>query len=905
MDWSAAALRQLAFLLALVSASSQSVSQETLDYMAKHVKVKYEVVDNFRDSLKTFSCQVSLTNTGDKPVPSRGWVIYWTQLNLLEPNHHPYPEGYLLPDYGIRFKHVQGGQFSMEPDEGFEEVQPGETRVIRFLSENYSVSRTDTYPNWYLAAPGLEPRTIVSTAGEELDWVGDFDAENKWKRFNYDIPEAKAYDRYDPYTAGTRYSVNEVEDLGGPKKHVIPTPAEMSVTEGSHLQLNTRDWAIFAPAKFSSEAKLLGERLGINVVNRKPKSHAIVFKSADIRVTVEGKQLSGPEAYSLTVDPAKDMVEIRSLEPQGAFYGAMSLLNLKDEDHKVPEASIVDAPRFEYRGLMLDVARNFHPMEDVLRLLDLMAQYKLNKFHFHLTDDEGWRLEIPGLEELTTVAGRRCHDLAETECLLPFLGSGPAPNPRGSGFYTIQQYKTILKYAARRHIQVIPEVDMPGHGHAAIKAMEARRKRFLAANNHTEANRFVLVDDDDPSWYKSIQLFLDNAVNPCLDSTYNFVTAVVRSLVETHADIQPLKTFHFGGDEVAKGAWDNSTACNTLLTSGFDFRNYKDLKEYFVRQVSNITHNYGLDLAAWEDGVMQKGSDPYTRSELENSKVYAYAWDNVWEWGVANRAHKLANNGFKVVMAQATHMYFDHPYEPDPEERGLYWAPRFTHTRKAFSFMPTDLYANADVARSGDPVKYDDLCGDDGEDCIELKKPENIAGIQGHLWSEVIRSRQQADYMLFPRFFALVERAWHEPAWERETENNMTRIKKRDEDWAEFANTLGYRELARLDRQGVEYRVPPPGAKMSQGKLVTNVPFPGLKVEFSDDGGATWCETSDDMPLTSGTTILLRTRSASGGRYSRHVQVRIDAANSAQSLVVTSLVILSSAFSLLFNKFFL
>ena len=88
----------------------------------------------------------------------------------------------------------------------------------------------------------------------------------------------------------------------------------------------------------------------------------------------------------------------------------------------------------------------------------------------------------------------------------------------------------------------------------------------------------------------------------------------------------------------------------------------------------------------------------------------------------------LSAGVFQVVMAQATHMYFDHPYEPDPEERGLYWAPRFTHTRKAFSFMPSDLYANADVARSGDPVQFDDLCGDDGEDCVELKKPENIAG---------------------------------------------------------------------------------------------------------------------------------------------------------------------------------
>ncbi|XP_025106238.1 uncharacterized protein LOC112571470 [Pomacea canaliculata] len=900
MDWKRLCL-STCFLISFSSvAYSQVVTQETLSYMGKYLVVKYQVIDNFRDTLKTYQAQITLVNSGTKPIPARGWAIFFCQGNLVEPKHHPYPEGVLLEDQGIRFRHYQGCVFSFEPDGIFEDIPSGATRTFRFLSENFSVARTDTYPNWYVAAPGLEARVIANTAGETLEWVGAFDKENKWKRYDYKTEEAEGHDRYDPYTPAARYEVNRVSDLNGAPKHVIPTPVELKVNGDGFLQLNTKDWTIFAPEQFSNEARILGEYLGIVVSNTRRQSRTIVFKVADVKVTVDGKELSTKEAYELTVDVTNDVIEIKAKEPEGAFYGAMTLLNLKDEKGRVPEVSVMDAPRFSYRGLMLDVGRNFHPVEDVLRLLDVMSRYKLNTFHFHLTDDEGWRIEIPELPELTQVAGRRCHDLEENECLLPFQGSGPTSSPRGSGFYTVEDYKRILRYAAQRHIRVIPEVDMPGHGHASIKAMEARRRKLLKENDEG-ANRYVLVDDDDPSWYKSIQLYTDNAVNPCLSSTYNFVNTVVQTLVEVHRDVMPLTIYHFGGDEVAKGAWQNSTACDVLLTSGFDFRNYKDLKEYFVRQVSNITSRYGLDLAAWEDGVMESGSTPYTRSELQNNGVYAYTWDNVWEWGVAGRAYKLANAGYKVIMAQATHLYFDHPYEPDPEERGLYWAPRFTNTRKTFSFMPSDLYANADVDRSGNPIEHEDLCGEDGEDCPKLKKPENIFGMQGHLWSEAIRTRQQADYMLFPRFLALAERAWHEASWERNKSDNLTRIREREKDWTDFANTLGYRELARLDDLGIEYRIPPPGAKLTHGTIVTNVAFPGLRVEYSSDSGVTWCDVKDNMSVSPGSTILLRTRSATGGRHSRVVSLRVSGtqAGSATRTAPLGLVFITFIFSLM------
>lgn len=195
---------------------------------------------------------------------------------------------------------------------------------------------------------------------------------------------------------------------------------------------------------------------------------------------------------------------------------------------------------------------------------------------------------------------------------------------------------------------------MPGHGHAAIIAMLARYRKFMACGDTARAQQYLLSDAGDKSEYLSVQFFTDNAINPCVESTYNFVEHLVSTVQRIHAQVQPLKTFHFGGDEVAHGAWTKSPKCKALAKKlGLDFTSptiVKDLKEYFVRRVSDITNRFGLDTGAWEDGVLGVNNTPYDRSYLKNKNVYAYAWDNVWEWMHGNRAYKLANAGYKVRM---------------------------------------------------------------------------------------------------------------------------------------------------------------------------------------------------------------------------------------------------------------
>lgn len=194
---------------------------------------------------------------------------------------------------------------------------------------------------------------------------------------------------------------------------------------------------------------------------------------------------------------------------------------------------------------------------------------------------------------------------------------------------------------------------MPGHGHAAIIAMIARYHKFMASGDTSRAQEFLLSDPEDKSEYLSVQFFTDNAINPCIESTYNFIEHLVINVQRIHAAVQPLKVFHFGGDEVAHGAWTKSPKCEALAKKlGLDFTSstiVKDLKEYFVRRVAAITSKFSLDAGAWEDGVLGVNNTPYDRSYLKNKNVYAYAWDNVWEWKHGDRAYKLANAGYKVM----------------------------------------------------------------------------------------------------------------------------------------------------------------------------------------------------------------------------------------------------------------
>ena len=186
---------------------------------------------------------------------------------------------------------------------------------------------------------------------------------------------------------------------------------------------------------------------------------------------------------------------------------------------------------------------------------------------------------------------------------------------------------------------------MPGHAHAAVNAMLARYRR-LRDIDEEEAKKYLLTDFDDTSEYLSIQMFTDNALSPCIPSTYTFIEHIMEELVKMHKDIQPLKRFHFGGDEVPHTAWLNSSACSTVISSG----DKGDIKKHFVAEVSKLAKRHGLGLQAWEDGLMYHGreNEPFDKTGLATDDIRANTWNNIWEWGSGSRSHILANAGYKV-----------------------------------------------------------------------------------------------------------------------------------------------------------------------------------------------------------------------------------------------------------------
>ena len=216
--------------------------------------------------------------------------------------------------------------------------------------------------------------------------------------------------------------------------------------------------------------------------------------------------------------------------------------------------------------------------------------------------------------------------MKERKCTLPQLGSGPTTNNSGSGYYTVDDYKEILTYANDRNIKVIPEFDMPGHARAAIVSMKERHRIYELQRNSSFAENYLLHDPDDQSKYMSVQWFVDNAMNPCIDTTYNFIDHVVTEVKAMHAGIQDLEIFSFGGDEVAKGAWERSPKCIEFMNTNAGIKSISDIKEYFAGRVGDIVGNHGLDISAWEDGLMH-GKNPFNLNSLvPNGRYVIYSF---------------------------------------------------------------------------------------------------------------------------------------------------------------------------------------------------------------------------------------------------------------------------------------
>jgi len=807
--------------------------QEGLQISASPVEIEWKLISNFEPDNK-LRAQLTFVNSGEGQIPADGWALYFNSIRILDPGSFP-------DDYKV--SHIGGYFFKLEPSETFQPIEPGERRDIEYLARFFAIKKSDAPKGFYFVNADDSIETVESVL------VHPFETEEQIHRSpgdNIPVPTPE-------------FTYRKNERLGKMGRHDLSpiTPAPKMIEFADDYFEFSDEILVYHDPEFSHEARFLADILTeFYGIEAEVTDNRNGERRPDIQLARPGNEFNSAEAYRL--DVSSSAIVIASDEPAGAFYGVQSLRSLisnqPGEAKRIQAVSIEDEPAFPYRGMHLDVSRNFHQVDAVKRLLDIMSIYKLNKFHFHLTDDEGWRLAFDALPELTEIGGRRGHTETEDEFMIPVYGSGPDPTPgasMGSGWYTRDEYIDILKFAAERHIEVIPEIDVPGHARAAIIAMERRAERLMEAGDSEGANQYRLHEPEDESVYRSVQNYTDNVINVCLESTYQFMSLVIDDLVDMHHEAEaPLTMIHMGGDEVPRGAWEKSPACNDLMHEK-GIENARNLQGYFFNRLAGKLDTYGLKMGGWEEVALSEDDEGVSGINPDFIKsTVPYAWSNVWGSGTEGRAYKLANEGYKVVMSHASNFYFDFAYEKHWQEPGFYWGAMFD-TEAPFSFMPFNLFRNAEKDSYGNPLAEDYF---DGMVSLNADARENILGLQGQLWSETVNRPERLEYMIFPRLLGLAERAWEgEPEWS-EISNRDEMDEKRILAWNEFANRLGQLELPRLDRYfgDIQYRIPPPGAIIIDGKLHANISLPGFTIRYDLDGN----EPTADSPLYDGPTEL-------------------------------------------------
>ena len=784
------------------------------------MEIHWEVVSN----LEKEGCHARFTfiNKSDSELKGGNWTLYFNQANVM-PQKKENPLG--------EVSHINGDWFKFTPTSDKFLLKPNDTLQFDYHYEDALIKNTDV---------PLGPYFVVNEdqADEEV-----FEAENfAIKAFSRPEQIHRSAKDFVPIPESeTLYAENEnITELNSDEfSPIIPSPYHFERLEGS-LQLN-RSVGLWVDKEFGNEEhylqKVLQDRFEISTEFKKKTE-------ADIRLVLSKLQndTGSDEGYELSID--SNGISIMAQTKAGAFYAIQSLLALQIESSEsgdgisFPYVKIQDHPRFGYRGFQLDVGRNFQTTETIKKTIDILAFYKINTFLFYFTEDEGWRLEIEGLPELTEVGGQRQHASMNEAALHPSYGSGPFANKEGShgtGFYSKDEFIEILKYANERHIKVIPEVNLPGHARAAIKSMEKRYEKYMDLGDEQEANRYRLIDPDDKSVYSSAQSFKDNVACVCRESVYRFYEKVIDVIIDYYEEAGvPLEYFHVGGDEVPNGPWTASPICDKLFekTEGLKAEN---LHTYFFKRTVDILKERDLTIAGWEETALKKENDQIVvNKEFSGGSVVPYVWNNLW--GAQDLGYKLANAGYPVVLCPVTNFYFDLAYDKHPEEPGLYWAG-FVNTRNAYEYAPFNVF-HTTVRNDSYYTPIDQGSAFKDMERLTEEGAKNILGIQAQLWSETLKGPLMLEYYMFPKLLGFAESAWaKEREWES-IDDNALRNKKINAGWNQMANSIGKIEMNRLNSLfgGFKYRIPPPGAKIQNGILFANSAYPGLEIRYTTDG---------------------------------------------------------------------
>jgi hexosaminidase len=483
--------------------------------------------------------------------------------------------------------------------------------------------------------------------------------------------------------------------------NIIPYPAILEPQKGEFI-INKQTAFIVSPgaAIFNNEKpflkRMITSYLGTGALGVKSNlgKNVIVLKY-DASIKTE-------EGYKLTINPEK--ITLSAKNPAGMFYAMETLRQLLPADVEkgkgaslaVPAVNIDDQPAFEWRGMMLDVSRHFFSVEYLQKYVDMMALYKMNKLHLHLTDDQGWRIEIKKYPDLTSKSGWRTFNNQDTLCMKAAAETGNTDmkidekhivqkdgKTLYGGFYTQQQMKEFIEYAASRHVEVIPEIDMPGHMMAAVKLYN-----YLTCDGTLGDGRGF-----------------SNPICPCNPQVLDFAKDIFSEI----ADLFPSKYIHIGGDEVDKRNWDKSPVCQAFMKQK-GFTSLDQIQSFFTDYMKMFFQSKGKTLIGWDE-IIDGG--------IDSSAVVMF-----WRPWAKDAPFNATKNHNKVIMSPDGPLYFDAVADKNAL-KGVY------------DYNPLDKQYRL----SKDQEPY-------------------ISGVQANLWSEMVPTEARADYMIMPRMTALSELGW-------------------------------------------------------------------------------------------------------------------------------------------------
>ncbi len=514
---------------------------------------------------------------------------------------------------------------------------------------------------------------------------------------------------------------------------IVPQPARLTLAEGEFSL--TPDTAIYTDEASTATGEQLASRLrpstGFPLKVMATNASAEPITNAILLTTSNAKKELGAEGYELSV--ASNAIVIRAPEQAGLFYGAQSLAQMlppqafstnvvTNAAWRIPCAQIEDQPRFTWRGMMLDVSRDFFTVPEVERLLDLLALHKINTFHWHLVDADGWRIEIKKYPKLTeegawrarsrvTPAKPRRDNLEQNAGHPAWSDALPAAyraDGKYGGFYTQDQIREVVAYAAALHITIVPEIEMPGHSAAAL-----------------DAYPHLKCVGSEKTWVYC-------AGN---DESFEFLEGV---LDEVFA-LFPGKYIHIGGDEVSTNNWSRCSKCQARM-SAEGMTNAFELQSYFIKRIEKFVNSRDKHLIGWSE-ILKGGLAPSA---------------TVMDW--IGGAVKSASSGHDVVMSPSAYAYLDH-YQSQNHATEPWAIGQFLPLSKVYSFEPV-------------PAE------------LEPQFASHILGAQGNLWTEYVASFKHVEYMAFPRMCAMAEVTWSPKEarnWENFSNRLQTHLQRLDE----------------------------------------------------------------------------------------------------------------------------